>query len=80
MHYNRGMSRITKFKALQFDPWFKKVFKRLSPSDVALCESWILSHDSLEAWPFEQAVHRMFMDKPKPRRWTEITELIHCCR
>lgn len=74
------MSRIERFKALETDPWFSRVFKRLSKEDQALCLAWIQRNDALDKAAFEMAVHRMFLDKPKPKRWTEITELLHCCR
>ncbi len=74
------MIRIERFKSLETDPWFGRVFKKLKAEDRALCERWIVANDALDAGAFEQGVHRMFMDREKPRRWKEITELLHCCR
>ena len=75
------MQRAAKLKALESHAWFGRVYKKLSQADLRLCVEFIAANEGLDAGAFEKAVHRMFLDKlDKPRRWVEITELLHCCR
>lgn len=70
------MDRATKLEQLKTHAWFGRVFKRLSKSELELARSFLQSHDDLAKAEFEFAVNRMFLDKPKPKHWVEILDLL----
>lgn len=64
------------FKTLESDAWFHRLWKRLKPAEIAICEEFIRSHDHLGIGAFEMAVNRMFIDKAKPKNYPIILELL----
>lgn len=69
------------FKNLSKHAWFNRVYKKLKNDDIEFCLLWIREHDHLNKHEFELKVHRMFIDiKEKPKRWIEMSELLHCVR
>lgn len=70
--------RVEAFANMERHPWLKKSWARLSAAEIALANSFIATNDSLDLGEFEKAVNRMFMDKPKPKNWTVICELLSC--
>lgn len=70
------MSRMELFKTLESDAWFHRLWKRLKPAEIAICEEFIRSHDHLGIGAFEMAVNRMFIDKAKPKNYPIILELL----
>jgi len=69
------------FLDLSKHAWFKRVWKKLNDTDIEFSLNWIREHDHLNKSEFEFAVNRMFLDaKDKPKRWVEISELLHCVR
>lgn len=65
------------FNSLAQHAWFKKIHKRLSQAECALCVEFINTHGTLDYEAFDQAAVRMFLDNPsKPKSWKEIVELL----
>lgn len=66
------------FEAFSTHPWFGKVFKRLKNDDLSTARCFLKANGHLGKGEFEFAVNRMFLDKPKPKNWKEIQELLTC--
>lgn len=80
LRYNNSMSqRLAQFRSYESHAWLKKVHSKLKAEDRRIAEEFIASHDGLDQGAFEMAVNRMFLDKPKPKRFGEILELLTCC-
>lgn len=73
------MSRLDNFLSLKDHAWLKKSYLKLSGDDLDLAKSFILENDHLDRASFEMAVNRMFLDKPKPKSWKYILELLTIC-
>lgn len=73
------MDRMTVFKSYKTHPWLSKVYAKLRLDDMNAIESFIASNSLLDKGSFELKVNRMFLDKPKPKRFKEILELLTCC-
>lgn len=73
------MDRIVVFRGFNSHPWLHKAFRRLKPDEVAICETFIITNKALDKGAFELKVNRMFLDKPKPKNFTIILELLTCC-
>lgn len=71
--------RITKFESYATHPWLKRVFGKLEQSDLEFCRSFITSQGEASRGDFEMRVNRLFIDREKPKRWKEISELLTCC-
>lgn len=72
------MSREYAFKAFKDHPWLSRVYKQLNKSEFDMAIAFIEANDHLAKDAFEQAAVRMFLDKPKPKHWTAIEELLVC--
>ena len=78
--YNQYMSeRLSKLKSFSNHEWLSKAYRRLSPGELEIMASFIADNDHLDKGRFELAVNRMFLDKPKPKNFTIILELLTCC-
>jgi len=73
------MDRLIKFNSFSGHGWLKKAHSRLGQADLALAHSFIQENQSLDKGAFELKVNRMFLDRPKPKNWTVIVELLTCC-
>ena len=71
-------NRLNLFNELKTHAWLKKPYARLSNKEIDVAKHFIKLHDSLDKGSFEHAVNRMFLDKPKPKHWTIILELLIC--
>ena len=69
-------SRLESFHKLQFHPWLKRSYEKLVPAEVQIIEDFIREHDQLSRADFELKVNRMFIDKPRPKHWKQIMELL----
>ena len=70
------MKRLDKFKSLESHPWLKKSYAKLAQNERDMAENFILNHNNLDKGEFEFAVNRMFLDRPKPKNWTIILEML----
>lgn len=70
--------RLNRFKELETDPWFSRVWKKLKKSDIQICIDFINENNDLGIEDFEMKMNRFFLDKGdlKPKRHLEIIELI----
>lgn len=69
--------RLKKFESIKNDPWFGKIYSRLSTNEIELIRKFITENDSLNRSEFEFRLNRLFLDMTdKPKRWREITELL----
>lgn len=57
-------------------PYYSKMVGKLSESDKKIIEEFILSNNSLDRNQFEHLANRYFIDKPKPKNWKLISELL----
>jgi len=73
------MSRLEKLNSFETHAWLKKVYKKLNPSTLAIAQTFIAMNDHLSKDDFEKAVNRMFLDKPKPKNYECILELLANC-
>lgn len=64
---------------LQIDPWYSRLFSKLTVSEMVMLLEWVNDHDQLGKNEFELAVNRMFLDREKPTHWLEINELAGAC-
>jgi hypothetical protein len=74
------MERLKAFKSLKKHAWLGRIYHRLTPAELAIAEAFIALHGSLSATAYEQAIHRMFLDQPKPKHFSEIMELLLCSK
>ncbi len=70
--------RLINFHSYKDHAWLKKVYVRLKKDDIDCAEQFIVLHDHLDKGDFELAINRMFLDKPKPKNFREILELLTC--
>lgn len=59
-------------------PWLKRVVAKLSAADRATALHFVYANGDMDKGRFEFAINRMFLDKPKPKNWTAILELLTC--
>ncbi len=71
-------TRQERFAALATHAWLGRAYKQLKPDEMTLAREFIAAHDALDRGAFEMAVNRMFLDRPKPRHWCQIMELLSC--
>lgn len=73
------MNREAAFEGLREHAWFGRQWRKLRAADLHIARDFLAKHAETEPGPFEEAVHRMFLDAPdKPRNFTLIQELLVC--
>jgi hypothetical protein len=60
------------------NPWLSRVYNRLTPAEVLICNEFILANTNKGHAEFELGVNRIFIDKQKPKHWKEILEILSC--
>lgn len=70
------MSRLNNFNKLITQPHQKKLFARLNKTDVDFCYKIINETIELNKNDYASKVVRLWLDKPKPKNWTIIEELL----
>jgi dsRNA-specific ribonuclease len=70
------MDRKLKFESLAQHPWLHKAFKKLKAEELAMARAFLAENEALDQGAFELKINRMFLDKPKPRNFTIILELL----
>lgn len=72
------MNRLTSFDKLSAHPWLHKAYNKLSSNERQMAREFIVRNDGLAKGAFEFAINRMFIDKPKPKHFAIILELLTC--
>lgn len=70
------MNRADRFKALKTHPWFSKVYKKLSDEDLVFACKFILDNENLNTDEYISKLLKYWLDKPKPKNWTLIEDLL----
>lgn len=70
------MRRLDAFQLLSEHAWYGKLYNKLSAAERVMCREFIFSRETLNADEFELAVNRWFVDKPKPKNWATMMELV----
>lgn len=70
------MNRLDAFQLLSEDTWYRRLYEKLSARDRVDCREFIAANNHLDPDAFELAVNRWFVDKPKPKSWTTMAELV----
>jgi hypothetical protein len=70
------MTRLDKFYALKNHPMLGRSYKRLTLDEIAICVKFINETEHLNINEYAHLVVRLFLDKPKPKHWTYIEELL----
>lgn len=72
------MNRLKNFENLKTHPWLSRIYNKLSTSEIDFAVNFIKTNDALSKSEFEFKVNRVFINKEKPKRWKEISELLVC--
>jgi hypothetical protein len=72
------VTRDTVLSAYKDHAILGKLYKRLKAEDITALNSFLKANAHLDKGSFERAVNRMFIDRPKPKHWKEIIELLSC--
>ena len=73
------MDRLAAFNKLSEHPWLGKSFKKLTKDDVSMVQEWLAANSEIDRNRFNELAVRLFLDKPKPKAWKEIEELLIAC-
>lgn len=63
-----------KFEVLKEHAWLGRSYSKLSKAELAVCQAFVEAKHG----DFEHDLNRLFLDKPKPKHWKEILELLTC--
>lgn len=72
------MKRLEAFKALKDHPWLGRSFKKLSKADEDYCIAWLEANAGLSKDQAPHYIVRLWLDRPKPKAWKEMEELLIC--
>ncbi len=75
---NLELKRFVTFAGYQEHPVLSKPWKRLTDDELEFVGDFIHKLGQADKGQFELAVNRMFIDKPKPKHWAIIMELLSC--
>lgn len=70
------MERIVALREFCSDFYGKKLALKVTEAQFDQVVAFIQDHDHLGHLEFEYAVNRMYLDKPKPKGWTEVMEML----
>ena len=73
------MTRLERFRALEHHAWFKRIYKKLSKTDILLAEEFLIQNESLSKDDYAMKAVRIWLGKDiseRPKRWTHIEELL----
>jgi hypothetical protein len=70
------MTRLKALQQIRNHTLLGSRFARLTQAEVSLMRQFIRINDGLDCLAFEDKVNRMFLDKPKPKNWTIIQEVL----
>lgn len=70
------MSRQEKFNALRDHAMNGRLFKKLSQTEIALCEEFIRESEHLDRDAFAEKVNRWYLHEQKPKNATTMWALV----
>jgi hypothetical protein len=70
------MTRLERFKALEHHAWLKKSYAKLSKSEIALGEKIMAENETTDKNELASMILRLWLDKPKPKGWIYLEELL----
>jgi hypothetical protein len=70
------MSRLQNFEALKEHPMLGTIYKKLSAADIELCRAFLRETESLSRDEYSLKVNRWYLDKPKPKRLSDMWALV----
>ena len=62
------MKRLEKFRELESHAWYKRLFQKLTKSDIKICEEWLNDNKGLDKNSFAYLTNRMYVDKPETNK------------
>lgn len=74
------MTRLQAFEGLKDHAWLKRVYAKLSTSELKMAHEFIKNNDALNVNDFQIAAGRMFVNlgHGRPKNWAAIEELLSC--
>jgi hypothetical protein len=70
------MKRIDFFKTFKECPLKSKALVKMGRSGILVCENFIKENDDLDFHSFAYKCNRMFLDKPKPKHFVIIIDIL----
>lgn len=70
------MDRREAFEALENHAWYGRHYARLRAPALGDARAFLEANEGLGKGAFEMALHRAFMDQPKPKQWDIVRELL----
>jgi hypothetical protein len=70
------MSRLQNFEALKGHPMLGNIYKKLSNTDLDLCREFLRETETLTREEYCMKVNRWYLDKPKPKRLSDMWALV----
>lgn len=69
----------TELDAVANHPWTKRVFIKLTPSDLEIVNNFLAEHRTSTKSEYFYDMVRMFLGNPnKPKNWKYIEEILSC--
>lgn len=69
-------NRMDMFSALKKHPYYGSLIKKLGKSELNLITVFCQTHHSTTRDEFVQLANRYFLDKPKPKNWQIISDIL----
>ena len=70
------LDRQKKIISLWDHPHYHKKMEKLKDEDLDMIRIFIDENGDLPTREFEMKINRLFMDREKPKRWIEISEIL----
>lgn len=70
------MTRLEKLHTYKTNAHYGKLWAKLKPEEIKICEDFIAQHNHLDFTKFEEKVNRIFLDQPKPKNVGLIQEFV----
>lgn len=67
--------RLTMVDPIQSSIHLSRLWSKLSAHEKCELIDIIKEYDHLDPGPYESAINRHYLEKPKPKRWTTIVEI-----
>lgn len=70
------MTRSKAYMSLETDPWYGKLYKRMTKADHLLVLGFLMNSVALNNDQFVIAIRNLFIDKERPKNWQDIDEAL----
>lgn len=70
------MRRLEAFRGLEKHAFYGRDFKRLKVTENIQCQAFIIENEHLKHLEFEQAVQRWLVDRPRPKNYPLMCDLL----